>query len=226
MLKIIFQNSLLLLFLGTIQTTTYAQKFYIETGLSNAYFKDYINNLGENTLDLNYSKPEKPFLDIGYRLNIYKEILEWDIGTNYSTYQIKTAFSSGNIKIPTQYDLNYVSLKTGLNVTLIKWRKIKLQIHSHYSYDWLTFGTNSYQNRVVDIYKEKTLDRTLFRYHRGAIIQYEISKKISTYINYNVAESFKEKNKDSNNGEEYVFKTQSVSFGLLYKIEKFNTLKK
>lgn len=224
MFRRIFRNSMIVLFFLTLQTG-YAQKFYLETGLSTAYFKDYTNDQGNNTLDLSYSNPEKPFLEAGFRFNIYKEKIEWDLGVNYSTYQINTAFSSGNIKIPIQYDLNYASIKTGLNATLINWKKIKLQIHSHFSYDRLNYGTLSYENKLVDVYKEKTLDRSLLRYHRGGIIQYEISKQISTYLNYNIADSFKETNKDTNNGENYVFKTNSVSIGLLFKIEKNNTPK-
>lgn len=226
MLKRIIRYSILLLFFANVHTKVCAQKFYIETGLSTAYFKDYTNDLGENTLDLNYSKPAKPFIEAGYRFNIYKEAIEWDLGANYSTYQIRTATSSGSIKVPLQYDLNYFSLKTGFNLTLIKWKKIKLKVHSHFSYNWLTYGTNTYANKVVDIYREKTLDRTLLRFHRGAVVQYEISNNLSTYINYNVADSFKEKNEDSNTLEEYVLRTNSYSFGLVYNIEKYKKLKK
>lgn len=222
----IFRNCMLIMFFFVFNQNANSQKFFLETGLSTAYFKDYTNNLGTNTLDLNYSKPKKPFVEAGFRFNIYNERIEWDLAANYSTYQINTAFASGNIKIPMEYELNYAAVKTGVNLTVIDWKKIKLQLHSHFSYDWLTYGTNTYNNQVVNIYKERTLDRTLLRYHRGAAIQYEISNSIATYLNYNLADSFKEKNKDSNNGENYVLRTNSASIGLLFRIDEFKTFKK
>ena len=37
--------------------TSYAQTLYVETSLSSAYFKNYTNDFGMNTLDNSYSSP-------------------------------------------------------------------------------------------------------------------------------------------------------------------------
>jgi hypothetical protein len=195
-----------------------AQQVFIESGFSTAFFEDYVNNLGENTLDKSYSKPKRPFIEAGFRFNLYRERIKLDVGTSYSTYKINTAFSYRNIKVPTSYDVSYIALKLGLNFSLVEWKRFKLQVHFNLSHDWLTTGTNSYRNEVVDIYKEKTLDRTLLRFHRGTGIEYEISEDISAYFKYNIANSLKEPNADSSNEESYSFETKAFSVGILLKI--------
>lgn len=52
MLKNISNHIFLTVVFVLTNYTTIAQQVYIETGFENAYFKDYINNLGNNTLDL------------------------------------------------------------------------------------------------------------------------------------------------------------------------------
>ena len=229
MLKIIFKN-IILLFSVLVVCTGNAQKFYLETGFSSAYFKDYRNNLGKNTLDLSYSKSKSPFFEAGYKQYIFTERsqntvdflidkLEFDVGINYSTYKINTGFISQNTSTPVTYDLSYIALKSGLNLSVIDWERLTLQLHFHFSYDWLTKGSYNYENKVVDIFKDKTLDRTLFRYHRGANLQYAISDQISIYLNYNMASSFRERSKDSSSGESYIFRTNSSSIGLIFNIK-------
>ncbi|MGJ8744577.1 hypothetical protein [Polaribacter sp.] len=215
-----------LLFLIMLVSAVNAQQVYVETGLGSAFFEDYVNNKGANTLDESYTQPNTPFFEAGFKFDLYKKRIKLDVGTGYNTYKINTAFSSGNIKIPTSYDLSYVALKLGINLSLIKWKKLQLQVHSHISHDWLTAGTNRYNNVVFDLYKERTLDRTLLRFHRGLSIEYSISKRISTYLNYNIGNSLQEKNEDSQDGESYSFKTKSLSVGLLFNISKKYKAKK
>ena len=54
-----------ILFLTAFISVGNAQQVYIEAGVENAYFKNYVNNLGGNTLDLNYAKSEDLFLETG-----------------------------------------------------------------------------------------------------------------------------------------------------------------
>lgn len=216
--KLFFLGCFFSCFLLNIQ----AQQVYIETGLSNAQFKDYENSAGENTLDLNYSKPQKIFFEMGGRYNLYQDKIRWDFGVGYHTYQINTGFFAGKKSIPAVYELSYASVKTGINVSLLELGEFKFQVHSHISHDWLTSGTNNYLDVVVDLYEAKTFDKTLIRYHIGASIEYRITETIATYINYNMANSFRDKNKDSNNGEKYTFNTNAFSLGMLFYLQKNN----
>lgn len=197
-----------------------AQQIYIETGFEDAYFKDYVNNKGENTLDLSYSKSYQPFLATGYRFNLYKKRFKGDVGFSYNKYKINTGFYAGNVSIPVTYDLSYLTLKAGINLSIINQKKIKLQLQSHISYDFLVSGTSRYKDVVNNLYKENTFDRTLLRYHRGVSGEFLFSKKISIFLSYNVADSFKDKNEDSNIEEKYSLHTHSFSLGLLFNIQK------
>ncbi|OAD45081.1 hypothetical protein [Polaribacter atrinae] len=201
---------------------TIAQQVYIETGFENAYFKDYINNLGNNTLDLSYSKAQEVFIESGFRFKLYEERFTWDIGAGYNKYKINTGFYAGNISIPTTYNLSYVTLKAGVNFAIVNERRLKVQIHTHASHDWLIEGKRKYKDNTVNLYKENTFDKTLLRFHRGISVEYVIHDNLSTYIKYNVADSFKDKNKDSNTEEKYSFHTKAFSFGLLFYILRLN----
>lgn len=196
----------------------YAQQVYVETGFETAYFKDYVNNLGENTLDLKYAKSQDFFLESGVRFNLYKDRLKMIVGASYNNYKINTGFFVGNTSVPLTYNLTYVGLKTGLNVAIINEPLFKLQAHSHLSYDFLTSGTSKYRDVVNDLITDNTFDRTLIRFHRGLSAEFLFSDTISTYVSYNLADSFREKNQDSNIEEIYTFRTNSFSVGLLFSI--------
>lgn len=97
-------------FFTIIHTKVYAHRFHVEIGLSIAYFKNYLKNLGENTLNPNYSKTAKQFIEVGFRLTILQEIIDWVVLAYYSTDTIKTATFSGDIKVPLQYDIQCISI--------------------------------------------------------------------------------------------------------------------
>jgi len=209
-----------LLFIGYI---TQAQEVYIETGFENAYFKDYVNNFGKNTLDLSYPKEQEVFIESGFRFKLYENRFKWDLGIGYNKYKINTGFYAGNISIPTTYLLNYLTLKAGINFAVIDERRLKVLVHTSISYDWLTAGRRNYKDNSANLYKENTFDKSLIRIHRGLSVAYVIHDNLSAYVKYNVADSYKEKNKDSNIEEKYSFHTKALSFGLLFNILRLNT---
>ena len=214
-------KNIALLFLLLISSLTNAQQMYVGSGFGTATFDEYVNSSGENTLDNSgYSKPPEPSLEVGFLFNLFKQRVKFDIGLDYSKYKINTSFYSGNIRIPTAYNLSYFGLKGGLNVALIRWKKSQLNLNPYFTYDWLTYGTNAYRNILLDIYKEKTLDRTLLSYHIGLGLEYIISNKISTYLNYNIAKSITEENQDSSEGEKYVLDRRAITIGLLFDVSE------
>jgi hypothetical protein len=207
-----------LLFFSILIYNVSGQQVYIESGVESAYFKDYVNDKGENTLDLNYSKSYEFFLESGVRINIYKNRLKWGLGLSYNKFKINTGFYSQNESIPLTYNLAHVGIKTGVNFAIVNEPKFKVQVHAHLSHDWLISGTSTYRNVVNDLYKEGTFDRTFIRFHKGVSVEYTVTDNIATYINYNVADSFREKNKDSNIEEIYTFHSDAISFGILFNI--------
>ena len=213
-------KNIALLVLLLITSLTNAQQMYIGSGFGKANFDGYENSSGENTLDNSgYSKPQEISFETGFLFKSYEERIKYDIGLTYSKYKINTSFYSGNIRIPTTYNLSYFSLKAGASFTLIRWERLKLNLLPYLTYDWLTYGTNAYRNVFLDIFKEKTLDRTLLSYHIGLGLEYKISGELSTYVNYNFANSFIEENKDSTVGEKYNLNRRAITIGLLFEIK-------
>ena len=214
-------KNIALLVLLLITNLTNAQQMYIGSGFGTATFNEYVNSSGENTLDNSgYSKPQEISFETGFLFKSYEERIKYDIGLTYSKYKINTSFYSGNIRIPTTYNLSYFSLKAGVSFDLLRWERLKLKLHPYLTYDWLTYGTNAYRNVLLDIYKEKTLDRTLLSYHIGLGLEYRISDKISTYANYNFANNIIEENKDSTEGEKYKLDRRAITIGLLFDISR------
>ncbi|MDD7914252.1 hypothetical protein [Polaribacter ponticola] len=207
-----------LMFFTILSTVAKAQQLYIESGVESAFFKDYVNNRGENSLDLSYPKSQEFFIESGLRLNIYKERLKLNLGGSYNTYKINTGFFSGESSIPLTYNLTYVSIKSGFIFNIINEPRFKFQAHTHLSYDWLYKGTSTFRGVVNDLYNDNTYDKTLIRFHKGLSVEYNISNKIATYISYNITDSFREKNEDSNIEESYVFHTNAISMGMIFNI--------
>ena len=199
--------------------STYGQQYYVGVGFENAQFKDYVNSFGENTLDLSYSSSQDILFEGGYRASLYSERLKWNLGVSYNKYQINTGFFNGNLSVPLTYNLTYVSLKTGAYFSIINTSRFKFQVHSHISHDWLLKGKSEFNNQSSDLISDNTFDKTLISFHKGISLEYSISENIATYLSYNNANSFREENKDSINGEEYTLSTNAFSCGILFKID-------
>ena len=151
-------------------------------------------------------------------LYLYQNKIKLNLGSSYNTYKINTGFYAGNVSVPLTYKLTYVSVKAGLIFSIISEPMFKLQVHAHISHDWLTKGISEYSDVVNDLYNQGTFDKTLIRFHKGISAEYSISDEIATYVSYNIADSFREENKDSTDGESYVFHSNGISFGILFNI--------
>lgn len=198
--------------------TINAQEIYIGVGAENAYFKNYINNLGANSLDLNYKKPNDFLLEIGFKSNIYESRLIYDVGITYNNYEISTGFFTNNTSIPLNYSLIYTSIKAGLQYAVLDRNRFKLNIHTSLSQDWLISGTSSYLNVSNNLYDDDTFDKTLISYHIGISLEYELSKNIATYVRYNRSNSFREEYQDSNPEEKYTLSTNALTTGIIFNL--------
>ncbi|MFI1770607.1 hypothetical protein [Thalassobellus citreus] len=208
-----------ILFCFILSYQTKAQQVYLETGLSTASFENYKNELGENTLNNTFSKPQEILLGTGIIFNIFKNKIRWSIGSNYNKYRINTSFIFKDTKTPIFYDLSFVSLKTGINISLLKISKFSLQVHSNYSSEWLTYGSYRYENEFKDLTKGKQLHNFFFNYHLGGGIEYRISKNTSFYINYNSKKSIQKSSKNQTD-ESYQIYTSSFVIGIILDIEQ------
>jgi hypothetical protein len=218
---------LLVLSFLLLANTINAQEFYVDAGLSTAIFKNYTNDVGSNSLVLSSSKPKKPFFEAGFILDIldkatrysyFENRIKCNIALNYYTYEINTAYRNETTTVPIYYDLDYFSLKSGISYYFIDNYKFRLRLITNLSYDFLTYATYKYRSRIVDIKNQNTFDKTLLSIHGGFGAEYEILPNIIACLKFNIAESFKEKNKDSNIDESYNLRRNSISLGAIFNI--------
>jgi|TARA_B110000902_G_scaffold266927_1_gene356936 hypothetical protein len=198
--------------------TSYAQTLYVETSLSSAYFKDYTNDFGMNTLDNSYSSPIELGIGGGVIFDVSKnKRLKWDLGINYNKYKINTSFVVGNTSTSTHYNLSYVSLKSGPYYSLIDKPRVKLQFHSHASFDYLVFGSNQYINEFIDLTSGHQLSKLLMNYHYGLALEIFITSENSFYISYDSKHSFRA---TIENDESYRLNVNSVMLGFRFKFKE------
>ena len=196
-------------------SVSYAQDIYVETSLSSASFDDFKSDDGVNTLENKYSSPVEFGIGVGAILNVTdNNRLKWDLGLNFNKYKINTSL---NTSIPTEYNLNYVSLKTGPYFSLINHSRVKLQLHAHSSLDHLIFGSNQYSDVYDDLLEGKNFSKLVMNYHYGVAVEITLSNSSSLYMSY-----------DSKNGltnsidgdESYRLNATSILMGFRFKLNK------
>ena len=198
--------------------TVRAQEVYVGIGAENAYFKNYLNNLGANTLDLSYSKPLDFFLETGFTSSVFNDRLQYDVGFTYNKYEISTGFFVNNVSIPLKYNLTYISIKAGLQYAIVDRNRFSFNIHSHISQDWLIEGKSSFLDVINNLYEDNTFDKTLISFHAGASFNYQISENTTIYMCYNNSNSFIEEYQDSNPEEKYSLSRNAFSTGIIFKL--------
>ena len=211
----------LFIFFFLVISVSYAQDLYVETSLTSAEFEDFKDSNGVNTLNNKYSKPVELGIGVGTIFNITENNrLKWDFGINFNKYKINTSIR--NVNIPTQYSLNYVSLKTGPYFSLINHSRVKLQLHAHSSLDYLIFGSNQYNNVYHDLLEGSNFSKLVMNYHYGVAVEIILSDTSSLYISYD------SKNGLTNNikyDESYRLNATSVLMGFRFKLNNIHTFK-
>lgn len=194
----------------------YAQDMYVETSLSSASFKEFNNDQGANTLDNNYSKPVELGIGLGLIFNITNnQRLKWDFGVNYTNYKINTSIANSSTPTPVQYNLNYVTFKTGPYFSVVNHSRIKLQLHAHNSLDFLIFGSNEYRDVYVDLARTESFSRLVSNYHYGATFEIVLSDSNSLYISYDSKNSITDTIEAD---QSYQLNAMSILMGIRFKL--------
>jgi hypothetical protein len=212
----------------------YSQQLYIESGTTTASFENFVNDLGENTLNNQYAKPVRMHLGTGILIDVFGEKdrfrnrrewnfdtnVKWGVGLDYNKYKINTGFIYGVTTVPLVYDLDFVALKTGLNISFLNVSRIIFQAHANISYDWLIDGTRLYENKSTNLKKSDEFYKTLLNYHFGGDVEYAITDKTSFYVSYDLKRSFKKRNPENSGEESYQIYANSISVGLRLNLGK------
>lgn len=195
---------------------SYGQNIYVETSLSSASFDDFKNDDGVNTLDNKYSKAVELGIGAGVIFNITNNNrLKWDMGINYNKYKVNTSFNYLSTSTPTEYNLNYVSFKTGPYFTLITSPRIKFQIHTHSSIDYLISGSNEYNDVYVDLSEGNQFSKLVMNYHYGATVEVVLSASNSLYVSYDSKNGL---TNNIENDQTYRLNATSIIMGFRFKL--------
>lgn len=198
----------LLLLIATIAT---AQQLYVEGGKSSTTF-NYKNSQG-NSLD-NLQATAHSFMALGYKSQLFTKNLNFSVGFHYAGYgAIGSDNVVGNFM---EWDVNYAGLNVGLDYNLFHIKKASVYVKGAVSAAFFVQGTQTLNNRVIDLKSNDDFDTTLVTMQAGAGFSNPISENLSFYVQYVYGKSLDMASGDA----ELKIKSNNVSFGLLIDISK------
>ena len=203
---------MLLLLTATIAT---AQQLYVEGGKTMSSF-DYKNSQG-NSLD-NLQATAHSFIAIGYRNQLLIKNLHLSFGTSYAGYgAIGSDDTVGNYM---EWATNYLGVNVGIDYELFKVNETKFYIKGTNSVAFLLQGTQTFNNRVIDLKNRDDFDKTLFNFRAGFGFSHPISENLSLYAQYMHGRSLNlsEGTANTPSQEELRIVSDNISFGLLINI--------
>jgi len=210
----------LIMLMLIISTTITAQQLYLETGKTVSSF-DYKNSQG-NKLN-NLQTTTHNFMALGYRNQILTKNLFASLGANYADYgAIGSDDVVGNFM---EWNLTYLEFNFGLDYELFTLHKIKFYTKGTAALGLLLRGTQTLNNRVINLKNNDEFDKTLTNLKVGAGLSHPISDKLSVYVQYMYGKSLDQKNDTEQSiGEESLkIESHNISFGLLINLFKPKT---
>ena len=202
---------LLLFFIITTMAT--AQQLYLETGKVSSSF-DYKNSQGVR-LD-NLQATTHSFMNMGYRGKIFSERIKVSFGLGYAEYGATGSDDVlGNIM---KWDVNYLELGTGLDFRLFSIKKTEFYIKGTTSVGFLIQGTQTLNNRVIDLKNNDDFDQAMINFKTGAGLSHPVSDKLSFYVQYLFGKSANQA--DDGDNESLKIKNHNISFGVLIQLFK------
>ncbi|MDG2194069.1 MAG: hypothetical protein P8K77_04320 [Polaribacter sp.] len=202
---------------------TFAQELYLETGKTLSFF-DYTNSQGQK-LD-NLQESPHSFLEVGYRDQFITKKLYASIGASYAGYgAIGSDDRVGNFM---EWNVNYATLKLGLEHNLFTINKFSFYAKVSYSWGFLVQGTQTLNNKVFNLKNEDDFERTIINYGYGAGIVRPISEKMSVYLLYMYGKSEALKEGTANTADQEVLKIigRNLSIGVFIDISGKKKAKK
>jgi hypothetical protein len=201
-----------------VAATTFSQHIYMEAGKTISSF-DYKNSQGER-LDNLQATPHS-FMAIGYRSETFIKNLNMSFGTSFSGYgAIGSDDSVGNYM---EWDVNYLEFNTGLDYELFKIKETTFYVKGTASMAFLVQGTQTINNRVINLRNEEDFDEIVFDFRAGFGFLQPISSSLSVYAQYMHGRSLmlKEGTAVSEDQETLRYVSDTVSFGLLINLSEY-----
>ena len=171
--------TVLLVFLLSISTKITAQEVYLETGKTSSSF-DYKNSQGIG-LD-NLQATSHNYIAAGYAHPLFSDKLKLSIGASYAGYgAIASDDALGNRM---KWELNYLEFILGLNYTVLHINAISFYVKGAASVGFLIQGTQTFNNKIIDLKGEDDFNDALGDFRFGGGLQISASDELSFYIQY------------------------------------------
>ncbi len=197
-----------LLVLLTLSTTATAQQLYLETGKTSSTF-DYSNSQG-TSLD-NLQSTAHSFLAAGYRGQVFAKDLFGSLGVSYAGYGAIGSDDATGVFM--EWNMDYLEFNAGLEYELLTFDKIKFFIKGTASAGFMLEGTQTLNNKVIDLKNNEDFDKTRFDFRGGVGLSYSVSDKLAIYMQYMYGKSLELK--DEGDNESLKIESRNISFGLL-----------
>ena len=194
-----------------LTTVASAQQLYLEAGKVSSSF-DYKNSQGVG-LD-NMHATTNSFMTVGYRSRIFTEKLKMSFGLGYAGYgAVGSDDVLGNMMT---WDVNYLELGAGLDFRLLSINKSAFYVKAMTTVGFLTQGTQTLNNRVIDLKNQDDFDQAMVNFKAGVGFSHPVSDDLSFYVQYLVGKSANQA--DDGDNESLKIKNHNISFGVLIEL--------
>lgn len=192
-----------------VSTVASAQQLYLETGKTSSSF-DYKNSQGERLENLQATNHN--FMFLGYRDHIASlERLNGFVGIGYTGYG--AIGSDTTVDGIMEWDVNYLELNTGLDLSLFAIKKTEFYLKGVFSTGFLLQGTQSLNNTMINLKNADDFDKAMFSFKAGAGFLHPVSDKLSLYVQYLFGKSLNQSGNDDY--ESLRIQNHNIGFGAL-----------
>ena len=204
--------SLLIIF---VSISTFSQEVYVEAGKTDATF-EFTNSQGEELENLQHTMHN--YVRAGYKRSFFTENFDVSLGLGYNSYGAIGSTDALNNFF--EWDVDYLAIELGLDYDLIKYHDFVFFIKASASLEFLVQGTQTINNRVINLTDVEEFDDNAIFLRGGAGFSYPISERSRMYIQYSYGSSLamNDDNGNSTSEEELKIKTHMVGIGLVVSV--------
>ncbi len=203
---------LLLFFLFSFSLTQ-SQQLYFEVNKTSSRF-EYKNSQGNELT--NILPKTNNNMALGMRFQGVKDKLSITAGATYNSYG--AVGSDPILDNRYEWDVTYVGVNVGLDYKLFELRELKFSLKGTIGSEFLIQGSQTLNNQVYNLVKEKEFNQSFFMVNGGIALQYSINDRASIYGQYMVGKSFTAFQENTIDSEELNFFAHGFGIGIILKL--------
>ena len=207
---------LLILFISSIFYCQ-SQQLYFEINKTSSQF-EYKNSQG-NELS-NILPKTNNNMAFGFRFQGIKNKLSLTAGVTYNSYG--AIGSDPILDNRYEWDVTYVGVNVGIDYKLFELRELKFSFKTTLGSEFLVQGSQTLNNQVYNLVKEKEFNQSFFMVNGGFAVQYPINNKASIYGQYMAGKSFTAFQENTIDSEELNFFHHGFGIGIIIKLPNIN----